>query len=251
MLAIEQGGVGRGADNRLIQPLNGRTISTSVPPPPPIAVSGSLGFQALASTLANAAAFQAQETAFIAVLADVLAVPVSAVNITSYTAVADSNPLTNDFLVAFSISAPTAAAASTLSGMIAAATSVPFGAGAKSTLVQALLTGATSLGIVSVVPAPPVTVQSTDPMATIAAMTANLADLSAEVDSLNTTVTTLMATLTTLQTSVAALPTAATVAALPTAASVAALATTVGTLSTLQTTTSTAIAALTTAVNAL
>ncbi len=248
LLAVEQGGVGRGADNRLIQPLNGRIVSTSVAPPPPIAVSGSLGFR---SSLATAAAFEAEEAELISVLADVLAVPESAINITSYTMVADTAVSTNDFLVSFSISAPTAGAAATLSGMIAAATAVPFGTGAQSTLVAALKTGAPDLDIVSVVPSPVVAVQSTDPMATVASLTANLADLSAEVDSLNTTVTTLMATLTALQTSVAALPTAATVAALPTAASVAALATTVTQLSTLQTTTSTAIAALTTAVNAL
>ncbi len=248
MLAIQQGGVGRGADNRLIQPLNNRTIGTSVMPPPPLAVSGSLGFT---TTLANAAAFEAQEPAFIAVLAAQLAVPVSAISIVSYTDVADSSPPLSDIMVTFSVSAPTAGAAATLSGMIAAATSVPFG-GAMSTLVAALKTGAAGLGIMSVMPAPPVAVQSTDPIATISSLSANLATLSDEVDALSATVTALTATVTSLQVTMAALPTAASLsAALPTAASVAALATTVGTLSTLQTTTSNAIAALTTAVDAL
>lgn len=32
-LAMEQGGMGRGSDNRLIQPLNGRTVLASFPNP--------------------------------------------------------------------------------------------------------------------------------------------------------------------------------------------------------------------------
>jgi hypothetical protein len=158
MLAKEQGGNSRGADNRLIQPINGRPIYSSIPPPPPTLVSGELQFD----TTLNAASFGAMEANFTAALAGELGVPVSAIDITAYTNVPAASGQANafDVSVAYTVTVSSLAAATAVSGLIAAGTMIPSGLNQEATLVAAL---PASLGVTNIVPVQPTVSLSVDP----------------------------------------------------------------------------------------
>jgi hypothetical protein len=130
VLATEQGGNSRGGDNRLIQPLNGRTIRASFDSPNPLVVSGALQFQ----TDLNANQFSAQEDAFVSGLAQHLSVPEESISISSYDDVAPAAgrrrgllQTSSDVQVGYTVNTPTAAAASQVSTLVTAGTVVPQG----------------------------------------------------------------------------------------------------------------------------
>jgi hypothetical protein len=83
MLATEQGGASRGADNRLIQPLNGRVIRTSLPPPYAVTVSGNLQFSVSDNT--DAADFTAAASDVIDALGEQVFVPSSSITLGTIT----------------------------------------------------------------------------------------------------------------------------------------------------------------------
>ncbi len=144
MLAAEQGGAGRGGDNRLVQSLNGRAVTASFPAP-----GGSKTItSSLSLTGITAAQFQttAVRTAFVNSVATAAGVASSAVTITSVVdVVARRRSLlaaSSVTTVTFTVTAPTASAAANVQTMLAAASA----GGASAALVTSLSTAITAAG---------------------------------------------------------------------------------------------------------
>jgi hypothetical protein len=110
VLATEQGGMSRGADNRLIQPLNGRTVTASwTPSTPAVVISSTLKL----AGLTKATFTTALQTTFKTAVASSVGVPLTAVTIVSMTDTTTRRSLlTAGVDVAYTITVPTAAAAS-------------------------------------------------------------------------------------------------------------------------------------------
>jgi hypothetical protein len=113
VLAQEQGGMSRGADNRLIQPLNGRSILASwTPTTPAVVISSTLKLAGLTSATFTTAL----QTQFITAVASSVGVPASAVAIVSITQTTSRRSLFAAGVdVAYTITVPTATAASAVS----------------------------------------------------------------------------------------------------------------------------------------
>ena len=178
MLATEQGGTSRGSDNRVIQKVNGRTIYTSVRPPAPIQLSGTLQF----NTNLAASGMSALENELTAALATQLGVDSSDIDIGDFNDVPGASGSGLDVAVGYTISAANGAAASQLSAAIAAGTVAASGA-TLSSLAAALQAANPDFGIVSVAPAT-AAMSAADPTTALAAMIASNAALSANVASL-------------------------------------------------------------------
>jgi hypothetical protein len=190
MLATQQSGASRGGDNRLIQPVNSRTIYTSVAPPSPILIGGTLQFNTnLAAT--NMGNLETQLTAALAIQ---LGVDVSDVNLGAFTDVPGASGSGLDVAVTYTISVPNAAAASQVSAAIAAGTVIPSGA-TVSAMAQALQAANSGFGIVSVAPAT-AAVSAADPTTAFAAMVASNTALNANVASLTAALTLLQSNVT-------------------------------------------------------
>jgi hypothetical protein len=116
-LASQQGGVSRGGDNRLIQPLGTRTISASFKPAASAAVliTGAIKFEGV-----TAAEFTyTLRNNFMKTISTSLNVPLSAVNITSVATTSTRRSLRAVGLnIAYSVAAPTAAAAQVISSQL-------------------------------------------------------------------------------------------------------------------------------------
>ena len=179
LLATEQAGTSRGSDNRLIQPINSRVIYTSVEPPPPTLVSGSLTF----NTNLSASQMSALDDELAAALADQLGVDTSDVIISSFTDVPGASGSGLDVKVLYSIAAASPAAATVVSQAIAAGSLTQPGV-TMSSMAAALASAYPNLGIASMSAAPPASSTSTDPSVSFAAVTAANAALTANVLSL-------------------------------------------------------------------
>ncbi len=190
MLANEQNGTSRGGDNRLIQPINGRTIYTSVAPPAPIQLSGTLQF----NTNLAATAMSTLEDELAAALAAQLGVDSSDVDIGSFSDVPGASGSGLDVAVTYTISAANAAAASQVSAAIAAGTVTPSGA-TISSLAAALQSANPEFGIATVAPAT-AAVSAADPTTAFAAMVASNTALTSNVASLTAALNALQANVT-------------------------------------------------------
>ena len=190
LLATEQGGDSRGGDNRLIQPLNGRPIYTSVAPPSPTLIGGTLQF----NTNLAATSMAALETQLTAALAIQLGVDASDVNLGTFTDVAAASGSGTDVAVTYTVSVPNAAAASQVSAAIAAGTVIPSGA-TMSAMASALQAANSNFGIASIAPAT-AAVSAADPTTAFAAMVASNTALSANVASLAAALTLLQSNVT-------------------------------------------------------
>jgi hypothetical protein len=134
-LAIQQGGMSRGGDNRLIQPLNNRPISASFTPPAgsAVVITGAIKLAGL-----TAATFTPlMQTNFKTNMATALAVPVSAVSITFMDTTARRQLRATSLNVAYSVSAPTAAAAQVVGAQLNYFTASPTSLTALATAVGA------------------------------------------------------------------------------------------------------------------
>jgi hypothetical protein len=179
MLATQQSGTSRGGDNRLIQPLNGRTIYSTVPPPAPTLISGAFTF----NTNLPASRLSSMETELAAGLAAQLGVDSSDVIIGGFSDVPGASGSGLDVQVTYSIAAASAASASTISQAIAAGSLIPSG-GTTSSLAAGLAAAYPDLGISSMAAALPSSVASSDPALAFASVTTANAALTANVLSL-------------------------------------------------------------------
>ena len=191
MLATEQSGTSRGGDNRLIQKLNGRTIYTSVKPPAPIVLSGTLQF----NTNLAASAMAALENQLTAALAKQLGTDVSDINLGTFTDVPAASGSGLDVAVTYTVAAANGPAATQVAAAIAAGTVMPSGGATMSSLAAALAAANPDFGIVSVAPAT-ATPSPADPTTAFAAMIASNTALMANVASLTSALTALQGNVT-------------------------------------------------------
>lgn len=137
-LAIDQGGMSRGADNRLVQPLNGRNIFASFARPTAVNITATTSLAGL-----TIATFTAQkQTAFIGVIATQLNVQPTAVTITSITGTAARRRLLDASISVTTVVTVPSTAAKSLGAQLSAATASP-------TFVASMKTATGSTGVVN------------------------------------------------------------------------------------------------------
>jgi hypothetical protein len=149
-LAIDQGGMSRGADNRLVQPLNGRVIQASFAAPPTAVIAQTASFTGVTAAQVTAA----MQTNIVANVATFLSVPVANVRIVGITDTASATAgrrhlLASGVNVGVAATVP-ASSAKALNSQLASGLANP-----TSSLATALktTTGATGVGLN---PVPPV-----------------------------------------------------------------------------------------------